>query len=32
MTARAGEPIAKMHQRLERDLGSSELFNGSVFG
>lgn len=32
MTARAGEQTAKMHQRLERDLGARAYFNGASFG
>ncbi len=32
MTARAGEQIANMHQRLDRDLGTAQFFNGAAFG
>jgi len=32
MLARAGEQIGKMNQRLERELGSREFFNGGSFG
>ena len=32
MVARAGEQIGKMLQRLERDLGGREYFNGAAFG
>ena len=32
MVARAGEQIAKMHARLERDLGPRDFFNGNTFG
>ncbi len=32
MLARAGEQIAKIHGRLERELGSREYFNGPRFG
>ncbi len=32
MVARAGDQIAKMHARLERDLGRRDFFNGNTFG